>query len=122
MTKRKMIQHNLVKNSIAAYFASVEIHNKPNIPYRYETVTLLMMNAWELILKAYVKKHIKQRSIFESNGHTISLDKTLGFVKEHINEKTPKSFTAVAANIDAIESYRNGVCKIKCVKPASHEI
>jgi len=41
-----MIQSNLVNNSIAAYFAAIEIHNKPNISYRYETVTLFMINAW----------------------------------------------------------------------------
>ena len=61
--KNKMIQANLLKNSIAAYFAAVEIHNKPNIPYRYETITLLMMNAWELALKAYIRKYIKGKSI-----------------------------------------------------------
>lgn len=60
MGKRKMVQSNLIKNSIAAYFGAVEIHNKPNILYRYETTTLLMMNAWELILKAYVRKYIKK--------------------------------------------------------------
>jgi hypothetical protein len=42
MAKRKMIQYNLIQNSIAAYFAAIEIHNKPNIPYRYETTTLLL--------------------------------------------------------------------------------
>lgn len=47
MAKRNMIQYNLVRNSISAYFAAIEIHNKPNIAYRYETVTLLMVNAWE---------------------------------------------------------------------------
>ena len=45
MAKRRMVQHNLIKNSIAAYFAAAEFHNKPGIPYRYETVTLLIMNA-----------------------------------------------------------------------------
>jgi hypothetical protein len=50
--RRKMVMSNLVKNSIAAYFAAIEVHNKPNISYRYETVTLLIINAWELLLKA----------------------------------------------------------------------
>ena len=80
MVKRKMVQSNLVKNSIAAYFAAIEIHNKPNIAYRYETVTLLIMNAWELALKAYVKKYCKNRSIFEEDGHTIRLDKDKTFL------------------------------------------
>ena len=109
MAKRRMVQHNLLKNSIAAYFAAVEIHNKPNIPYRYETVTLLVMNAWELALKAYIRKYIKKRSIFEHNSHTISFDKALSYVNEHINSKVTKSFTAIKANLVAIENYRNNV-------------
>ena len=114
MSKRKMIQSNLVKNSIAAYFAAIEIHNKPNISYRYETVTLLMMNAWELALKAYVRKHIKTRSIFTEDGHTISADKALDYVTEHINNIKPKSFTAVRLNIEEIEKYRNSITHFYC--------
>jgi len=107
--KRKMVQINLVKNAVAAYFASVEIHNKPNIPYRYETVTLLMVNAWELALKAYVRKYVKEHSIFDKAGHTISFDKALGYVNTHFNTQTPKAFLAVKANLEAIEEYRNSI-------------
>ena len=114
MAKRKMVFSNLVKNSISAYFAAVELHNKPNIPYRYETVTLLMMNAWELALKAYVKKHIKNRSIFESDGHTISIDKALAYTAEHINSKKRGSFSAVQKNIEEIEIYRNNIAHFYC--------
>lgn len=107
--KNKMIQANLLKNSIAAYFAAVEIHNKPNIPYRYETITLLMMNAWELALKAYIRKYIKGKSIFEDNGHTIQFKTALSYVAEHINAQQPKSFIAVKENLEAIEKYRNNI-------------
>lgn len=107
--KNRMVQANLIKNSISAYFAAVEIHNKPNISYRYETVTLLMMNAWELILKAYIRKHIKGRSIFEANGHTIQFKTALAYVSEHINSDKPKSFIAVKENLEAVEDYRNNI-------------
>ena len=114
MAKRKMVQSNLVKNSIAAYFAAIEIHNKPNISYRYETVTLLMQNAWELALKAYIRKNIKHRSIFSDKEHTISLDKALGYVAEDINGKVPNSFEAIKRNIEEIEVYRNGITHFYC--------
>lgn len=104
-----MIQSNLIKNSISAYFAAIEIHNKPNITYRYETVTLLIMNAWELALKAYIKKHIKTRSIFTTDGHTISADKALEYVAEHRNTVKSNSFTAIRKNIEEIQKYRNGI-------------
>ena len=107
--KNKMIQANLLKNSTAAYFAAVEIHNKPNIPYRYETVTLLMMNAWELALKAYIRKHIKGKSIFEDNGHTIQFKTAIAYVAEHVNAQQPKSFMAIKENLESIEEYRNNI-------------
>ena len=105
--KRKMIQSNLVRNSIAAYFAAIEIHNKPNIPYRYETVTLLLMNAWELLLKAFVRKYIKSKSVFENKGHTISFSTALIYVHDYISANSPKGFTAVKENLFVIEDYRN---------------
>lgn len=105
-----MIFNNLLKNSISAYFAAIEIHNKPNIEYRYETVTLLLMNAWELALKAYIRKNIKGKSIFEKNGeNTISLSKSLMYVNDDINKKSSKKFIAVRKNIEKIEKYRNEI-------------
>ncbi len=109
-----MVQSNLVKNSIAAYFAAIEIHNKPNIAYRYETVTLLMMNAWELALKAYVKKFCKKKSIFTSDGHTIRLNQALDYVTQHRNVIKNNSFNAIKENIVAIEKYRNNITHFYC--------
>ena len=111
---RKMIQINLIKNSIAAYYAMVELHNKPNIAYRYESVTLLMINAWELALKAYIRKNIKQRSIFTSNGHTISFEKAVSYVNDDINGQQKGKFTAVKENLVLIEEYRNNIAHYYC--------
>ncbi len=114
MAKRKMVQSNLIKNSIAAYFAAIEIHNKPNISYRYETVTLLILNAWELALKAYIKKWIKNKSIYANDGHTITIDKALVYVAEDLNGKKANSFEAIRRNIEEIEIYRNGITHFYC--------
>ena len=109
MAKHKMVLQNLIKNSIAAFFAAIEIHNKPSIPYRYETVTLLILNAWELILKAYVWKNIKPSRIFREHRKTITLSKALVLVMEHINAQNPKCFTAIYENIVLINEYRDSV-------------
>jgi predicted metal-binding protein len=109
MAKHKMVLQNLAKNSMAAYLAAVEIHNKPNIPYRYETVTLLMLNAWELVLKAYIWKYIKPRAIFEDNKRTINVGKACVLVNEHLLRKGDKSFLSVKENIEAINIYRDDV-------------
>lgn len=53
------LQDALLGNAKSAIFAAVEVHNKPIFPYRYEVSTLLIVNAWELVLKAYIAKKLK---------------------------------------------------------------
>jgi len=72
------------------------------------------MNAWELALKAYIKKHIKSRSIFSEDGHTISFDKALDYVAEHRNAIKSGSFTATKKNLEEIEKYRNSIVHFYC--------
>lgn len=67
------------------------------------------MNAWELVLKAFVKKRIKTKNIFTKDGHTISIDKAIDYTEEYINTIEPRSFTAVKENLLLIESYRNNI-------------
>lgn len=45
---KRQILFNLKKNAYSAFSSAIEIHNKPNIDYRYETVTILLLNAWSL--------------------------------------------------------------------------
>lgn len=42
----------LSKKSVDAAISAIEIYNKPNFSYREEAFSLLMTNAWELLLKA----------------------------------------------------------------------
>lgn len=43
---------DLVAKSVQAAVAAIEIYNKPTFAYREEAFSLLMTNAWELLLKA----------------------------------------------------------------------
>jgi hypothetical protein len=43
---------DLAEKSVQAAIAAIEIYNKPNFSYREEAFSLLMTNAWELLLKA----------------------------------------------------------------------
>lgn len=52
----------LVDNSLAAMLAAVEVYNKPQMTYRDEVTVMLIVNAWELALKATLRQ--KNRSIF----------------------------------------------------------
>lgn len=64
----------LLQKSIGAAKAAIEVYNKPVFPYRNETFAILMINAWELLLKAkrlkdnrnkvssiYVKERVKTK-------------------------------------------------------------
>jgi Protein of unknown function (DUF3644) len=46
------ISLELANKSVSAAVAAIEIYNKPNFSYREEAFSLLMVNAWELLLKA----------------------------------------------------------------------
>lgn len=46
-------------NSKAAIVAAIEIYNKPVFNYRDECAVILLINAWELALKAVISKHGK---------------------------------------------------------------
>ena len=40
--------------SIQAAISSIEVYNKPDFKYREESFTILMVNAWETLLKAKI--------------------------------------------------------------------
>ncbi len=56
----------VVEKSRAACVAAVETYNRASSPYREETFAILMINAWELLLKARIMKEngSKRASIY----------------------------------------------------------
>ena len=62
------------------------LYSNPNIEYRYENVTILLLNAWELILKAFIRKYTR-KSIFKGNDYTISIDEAISITKKYLTEK-----------------------------------
>ena len=52
----------LLGNAKSAMMAAIEIYNKPAFQYRDECVVILLLNAWELLLKAVLSKN--GRSIY----------------------------------------------------------
>ena len=47
---------SLLDKSINSMLSAIEIYNKPNFSYREETFAILAVNAWELVLKAFLLK------------------------------------------------------------------
>src|ERR1700739_3756668 len=51
----------LVEKATQAAVAAIEVYNKPGFTYREETFAILMLNAWELLLKARILKENKNK-------------------------------------------------------------
>lgn len=49
---RKSRSNTLLDKAVQAALSAIELYNKPNFLYREESFTILMVNAWELLLKA----------------------------------------------------------------------
>ena len=47
----------LLGKSIAAMIGAVDVYNKPDFTYREETFAILVVNAWELLIKAFILKN-----------------------------------------------------------------
>ncbi len=71
-----VLSQEIAEKSVAAALSAIEIYNKPDFKYREETFSILMVNAWELLLKA---KHLQDnkdnldtiidyRSVKDSSG------------------------------------------------------
>lgn len=104
MGKRKSpIAKSLINNSISGMFSAIEIHNKPTIKYRYEMVVLLVLNSWELLLKAYIYKFHKAIKLFYKDGTTKTFENCLNLVTQKIG----KDFNAVNENLMILYGYRN---------------
>ncbi len=53
MSRKAKCQY-LLEKSVHAALSAIEIYNKPDFKYREESFSILMVNAWELLLKARI--------------------------------------------------------------------
>ncbi len=98
----------LRNNSKAAILAAIEIYNKPQIEYRDECFMILLVNAWELLLKSILsknKQHIYYSKKRNEPYRTFSLQDALLFAKKYF--PTHISYEPVAQNINMLITYRN---------------
>lgn len=98
----------LRNNSKAAILAAIEIYNKPQIEYREECFTILLVNAWELLLKAILSKN-KQNIYYAKKKNepyrTFSIQDVLLQAKNYFPIHI--SYEPVAQNINMLVIYRN---------------
>ena len=98
----------LLGTAKSAMIAAVEIYNKPAFAYRDECTVILILNAWELLLKALISKN--KESIFypKKRNHpyrTLSWQDALskGKVYFPVNIST----LPIRSNLHLMDTYRN---------------
>lgn len=98
----------LLGNSKSAMLAAVEIYNKPQFKYRDECFVVLLINAWELILKALLSKN-KERIYYPKKRNedyrTFSLSDSLRKAERFFPSKP--EFTGVKKNLELLLQYRD---------------
>jgi hypothetical protein len=107
MNYRGSYRH-LLHNAKAALLAAIEIYNKPRIEYRDECFVILLLNAWELALKALLSK--KGRSIYypkkrKEPYRTLSLKDAINQAEVLFPPETPP--LPVRRNLEMLSIYRD---------------
>ena len=100
----------LLANSKSAMVGAVEIYNKPRFDYRDEVFVILLINAWELLLKSIVSRGNK--SIYEKkrrNQPYRTLSCTAALDRAVSSSAWPSSipYRAVEENLDLLIVYRD---------------
>jgi hypothetical protein len=101
----KQIVAGLVDNSKSAMYSAIEIHNKPIFPYRYEVCAILVINSWELILKAFISINYPEIKILDKNG----LSKPFDDCNDFALSKIGTDFKTAHTNLNLLYEYR---CRI----------
>jgi len=95
--------HKLLHKSIEGMLLALEIINKPSISYRLECFLFLLLNSWELLMKA---KIISNTNTIDCIKDTNSENRTITFEKA-VWEIFPTANDPIHKNLFLIEDLRN---------------
>lgn len=98
----------LLNNAIAAAGAAIEIYNKPRMAYREECFVILLVNGWELMLKALLSKN-RRRIYYKKRRQepyrTLSVSDAL--TRSEAVFPTSVPFKPTAENLRVLIGYRD---------------
>lgn len=93
--KTNKLYKSLLEKSVGSMLSAIEIYNKPDFNYREESFAILSVNAWELLMKAFILKlnHYKVTSLYQykkykKNDGTLSNKKRVVDTNRCGNAKT----------------------------------
>ena len=101
-SEKKELSDRLLDNSINSMLSAIEIHNKPLIQYRYQIVTILVINSWELAMKAYIAKYQPGTAIIKKDGSSKPFSECL----RNIESQLGRNIFATVKNLEILYSYR----------------
>lgn len=76
----------LVGRSLDAFTLAIEVYNRPSMKNRVEAFAIMMVNAWELLLKAEILKVDGYAAIFYDESKSIAIKDA---VKKRLQENDP---------------------------------
>ena len=77
ITPQEKMYQQLIKRSLDAFTLALEVYNRPSLCNRVEAFTIMMVNAWELFLKAEILDTFGEEKVFYKNGKSISISDAL---------------------------------------------
>ncbi len=98
----------LLGNARAALVAAIDVYNKPMFQYRDECFVILLLNAWELLLKAIVSKN--RKSIYYPKKRrepyrTLSWKDAFDKAQQYLTPVLPA--IPIRHNLDLLGNYRD---------------
>ncbi len=67
-SESQIFSEKLEQRSLDAFLLAIENYNRPSLNNRVEAFSILIINAWELLLKSILVKQIEYLSIFYNGG------------------------------------------------------
>ena len=96
------ITESLLENSKSAIISCIELHNKPTFSYRYEICTILAINGWELLLKAFIAQNYPEVRIIRKDGSTKPFEECIAFVSGELGN----DFKPIEENLNKLYEFR----------------
>ncbi len=111
----KFFYQLLIEKAINACVSAIEIYNKPDFKFREESFSILMINSWELLLKAKILKENADRQesiqVYKSGSPVLTTSgnfKTISILKAlQILEGSGEVNSVVASSIRLLIEIRN---------------
>ena len=108
----------MLDKSIAAMISAIEIYNKPDFKYREESFVILVVNAWELLLKAKVLKDAKiglkaihvydgKKAKRSRSGNPLTIDLICALRKTEVDPTVEKNLIALVEIRDTAIHFHN---------------